>query len=241
MDWSKDALGNYEDYATGHCTGCKSRNTEMYLGTSTEGDAHSCIRHNFYDTRAFPVNCYSGREKDVNGENKLECQYCNNGYHVSADAEGLQICAQNTADAAADNRVDNCQMAMGDDGGLLRCFECNNGYVLVQENGQSDVCMSGTWTTTDHFPGDYEYFDHDYSNCRRLWKNHPRYTADHPFVGSSTNNLTVSQIPTCEQCKYGFEQNRYDNKKCQRAQLSFRDQNEKELVSRNTNTQINAP
>jgi len=157
---------------------------------------------------------------------------------MTLNADNLQECTANTADATADNRVDHCEMAMGDDGGLLRCYQCNNGYVLVQETGQNDVCMNAVWTTTDHFPGDYEYFDNDYSNCRYLWKNSPRYTTDYPFVDSSTPNLTVSQIPVCEQCKYGFEQSRYDNKKCARAQWSLRDANEKELVSRKTETQF---
>lgn len=236
LDWSKAADGSYDDYATGHCTGCKSRNTQMYLGLNLQGDTHACIRHDYYDTRAFPADCYSAREKEVDGNRQLECQYCNNGFHMTLNADGLQICTANTADASADSRVDNCEMTMGDDGGLLRCYQCNSGYVLVQENGQSDVCMSGTWTTTDHFLGDYEYFAHDYSNCRRLWKNHPRYDTNYPFVDSSTSPLTVSQLPVCEQCKYGFEQNRYDNKQCVRAQLSFRDNNEKELVSRVTDT-----
>jgi hypothetical protein len=238
MDWSKAADGTYEDYATGHCTGCKSRNTKMYLGTNLQGDTHSCIRHDYYDTRTFPANCYSAKEKDVAGVQELECEYCDNGFHMTQDANGLQVCTANTADAAADNRVDHCQMNMGDDGGLLRCYQCNTGHVLVQENGVNDVCMSAVWTTTDHFPGDYEYFEHDYSNCRRLWKSHQRYDATYPFVDSSTTPLTVSQLPVCEQCKYGFEQGRYDNKKCQRAELSFRDTNEKELVSRTTSTEI---
>jgi hypothetical protein len=129
-------------------------------------------------------------------------------------------------------------MTQGEDGGLLRCYQCNTGYVLVQENGQSDVCMDATWNTTDHFPGDYEYHAHDYSGCRRLWKNHARYTTEAPFNPSSAANLTVAQLPVCEQCKYGYEQARYDNKKCQRARLSMKDANEKTLVTRKNQTQF---
>lgn len=238
LDWSKGTDGAYEDYATGHCTGCKSRNTAMYLGTNLAGETNTCIRHDFYDTRTFPAYCYSGRETEIDSVKQLECEYCNNGYHVTLNGDGLQVCTVNTADAVADARVDNCEMPQGEDGGLLRCYQCNTGYVLVVENGQSDVCMNGTWNTTDHFPGNYEYMAHDYSGCRRLWKNHPRYTVDAPFNPSSTTPLTVAQLPVCEQCKFGYEQGRYDNKQCQRARLSMKDDNEKTLVTRKNQTEL---
>lgn len=238
LDWSKGTDGAYEDYSTGHCTGCKSRNQAMYLGTTLAGETNHCIRHDFYDTRTFPAYCYSGRETEIDSVKHIECEYCNNGYHVTLNGDGLQVCTVNSADPVADNRVEHCEMAQGEDGGLLRCYQCNAGYVLVVENGQSDVCMDGTWNTTDHFPGDYEYMAHDYSSCRRLWKNHPRYTAEAPFNPSSTTPLTVAQLPVCEQCKYGYEQSRYDNKQCQRARLSMKDENEKTLVTRKNQTEF---
>jgi len=236
LDWSKGSDGAYEDYSTGHCTGCKARSTEMYLGTNLAGETDTCIRHDYYDTRTFPAYCYSGRETD--DKLNIECEYCNNGYHVTLNADGLQVCTVNTADPVADARVDHCEMSQGEDGGLLRCYQCIAGYVLVQENGQSDVCMNGTWNTTDHFPGNYEFMAHDYSGCRRLWKNHPRYTVDAPFNPASTPSMNVSMLPVCEQCKYGYEQVRYDNKQCHRAKLSFKDDNEKVLVDRENHTEI---
>ena len=126
LSWTKDSDMISDTYPLNHCEGCRYNNAEMYLRLDNK-----CIKKDLdIDSRDFPTNCYSGKEKTVLGVDIIECLYCNPGFYMY-EVDGVQKCQENTLGTADIDFADHCELNMMNTGtGLKRCFQCAANYLL---------------------------------------------------------------------------------------------------------------